>query len=234
MRMRRATAPVPQATAVPGCFVTDQRRRQRQQQQSHKLRHDEGRMWWQHTRSMQCPLCLAHHLLLLLLLLLMPRTPHAGSSPPCARRLCCLCGTNILPNPSNMCVNCIRSQVDITEGIQKQVGRCRVCSACASCAAAQHLPAWQQRRPQNCWRRARVDQSAHATSPCNRSAIGCAAGTHTVTCLRPHHTTRAHTCVPAGDHPVVQGVWPLPAAAQALGAGGAREQGAAHVLHQAH
>ncbi|PNW72682.1 hypothetical protein CHLRE_15g640250v5 [Chlamydomonas reinhardtii] len=34
--------------------------------------------------------------------------------------LCCLCGTNILPNPSNMCVNCIRSQVDITEGIQKQ------------------------------------------------------------------------------------------------------------------
>mmetsp|Transcript_25446 Transcript_25446/g.55257 ORF Transcript_25446/g.55257 Transcript_25446/m.55257 type:complete len:560 (+) Transcript_25446:171-1850(+) len=35
--------------------------------------------------------------------------------------LCCLCGTNILPNPSNMCVNCIRSQVDITEGIQKQV-----------------------------------------------------------------------------------------------------------------
>eukprot|EP00878_Enallax_costatus_P018264 GHUV01019220.1.p1 GENE.GHUV01019220.1~~GHUV01019220.1.p1 ORF type:complete len:147 (+),score=9.99 GHUV01019220.1:334-774(+) len=35
--------------------------------------------------------------------------------------LCCLCGTQILSNPSNMCVNCIRSQVDITEGIQKQV-----------------------------------------------------------------------------------------------------------------
>uniref|UniRef100_A0A383VQ78 60S ribosomal export protein NMD3 n=1 Tax=Tetradesmus obliquus TaxID=3088 RepID=A0A383VQ78_TETOB len=35
--------------------------------------------------------------------------------------LCCLCGTNIMPNPANMCVNCIRSQVDITEGIQKQV-----------------------------------------------------------------------------------------------------------------
>ena len=27
----------------------------------------------------------------------------------------------IPPNPSNMCVNCIRSQVDITEGLQKQV-----------------------------------------------------------------------------------------------------------------
>ncbi len=36
-------------------------------------------------------------------------------------RLCCLCGVAITPNPSNMCVNCIRSQVDITEGIQKQV-----------------------------------------------------------------------------------------------------------------
>ncbi|PSC72831.1 60S ribosomal export NMD3-like [Micractinium conductrix] len=35
--------------------------------------------------------------------------------------LCCLCGTSITPNPTNMCVNCIRTQVDITEGIQKQV-----------------------------------------------------------------------------------------------------------------
>ena len=35
-------------------------------------------------------------------------------------RLCCLCGTAILPNSSNMCVNCLRSQVDITEGLQKQ------------------------------------------------------------------------------------------------------------------
>ncbi|KAG1673087.1 hypothetical protein FOA52_013157 [Chlamydomonas sp. UWO 241] len=35
--------------------------------------------------------------------------------------LCCLCGLNIPPNPSNMCVACIRSQVDITEGVQKQV-----------------------------------------------------------------------------------------------------------------
>jgi nonsense-mediated mRNA decay protein 3 len=35
--------------------------------------------------------------------------------------LCCLCGTTIAPNPSNMCVTCIRSQVDITEGLQKQV-----------------------------------------------------------------------------------------------------------------
>uniref|UniRef100_A0A6U2GZ91 60S ribosomal export protein NMD3 n=1 Tax=Chlamydomonas euryale TaxID=1486919 RepID=A0A6U2GZ91_9CHLO len=43
--------------------------------------------------------------------------------------LCCLCGTSIPSNPSNMCVNCIRSQVDITEGVQKQVTVlwCKMC-----------------------------------------------------------------------------------------------------------
>lgn len=34
---------------------------------------------------------------------------------------CCLCGVAINPNAANMCVNCIRNQVDISEGIQKQV-----------------------------------------------------------------------------------------------------------------
>ncbi|XP_071144460.1 60S ribosomal export protein NMD3-like [Mytilus edulis] len=34
--------------------------------------------------------------------------------------LCCQCGTQIEPNPSNMCVACLRTQVDITEGIPKQ------------------------------------------------------------------------------------------------------------------
>eukprot|EP00271_Cylindrocystis_brebissonii_P020407 TRINITY_DN6737_c1_g1_i1.p1 TRINITY_DN6737_c1_g1~~TRINITY_DN6737_c1_g1_i1.p1 ORF type:complete len:549 (+),score=117.80 TRINITY_DN6737_c1_g1_i1:510-2156(+) len=43
--------------------------------------------------------------------------------------LCCLCGTSIAPNPSNMCVSCIRTQVDITEGLQKQLTIlfCRAC-----------------------------------------------------------------------------------------------------------
>ncbi|GMH34161.1 hypothetical protein BSKO_01995 [Bryopsis sp. KO-2023] len=43
--------------------------------------------------------------------------------------LCCLCGVPIQPNPSNMCVNCITSQVDVTEGIQKEVTilYCRTC-----------------------------------------------------------------------------------------------------------
>lgn len=44
-------------------------------------------------------------------------------------RLCCECGTPITPNPSNMCVACLRSQVDITEGIPKQATLyfCRGC-----------------------------------------------------------------------------------------------------------
>uniref|UniRef100_A0A4W3K2P1 60S ribosomal export protein NMD3 n=1 Tax=Callorhinchus milii TaxID=7868 RepID=A0A4W3K2P1_CALMI len=43
--------------------------------------------------------------------------------------LCCQCGTPISPNPANMCVACLRTQVDITEGIQKQVNVhfCRQC-----------------------------------------------------------------------------------------------------------
>ena len=36
-------------------------------------------------------------------------------------RLCCLCGTAIPSNPASMCVNCIQTQVDITEGIPKQL-----------------------------------------------------------------------------------------------------------------
>jgi len=34
--------------------------------------------------------------------------------------LCCQCGVQIIPNPANMCVACLRNQVDITEGIPKQ------------------------------------------------------------------------------------------------------------------
>uniref|UniRef100_A0A7S0ZHW2 60S ribosomal export protein NMD3 n=1 Tax=Timspurckia oligopyrenoides TaxID=708627 RepID=A0A7S0ZHW2_9RHOD len=43
--------------------------------------------------------------------------------------LCCLCGTLIDSNPASMCVNCLRSQVDITEGIPKQssVYFCKMC-----------------------------------------------------------------------------------------------------------
>lgn len=35
--------------------------------------------------------------------------------------LCCICGIQMAPNAANMCVNCLRSQVDITEGLQKRL-----------------------------------------------------------------------------------------------------------------
>ncbi|XP_010528579.1 PREDICTED: 60S ribosomal export protein NMD3-like [Tarenaya hassleriana] len=35
--------------------------------------------------------------------------------------LCCKCGVPMAPNAANMCVTCLRSEVDITEGLQKQV-----------------------------------------------------------------------------------------------------------------
>ena len=43
--------------------------------------------------------------------------------------LCCLCGLEIESNPANMCVACLRGQVDITEGIPKQIfmHQCRGC-----------------------------------------------------------------------------------------------------------
>lgn len=35
--------------------------------------------------------------------------------------LCCKCGISMAPNAANMCVRCLRSEVDITEGLQKHV-----------------------------------------------------------------------------------------------------------------
>jgi len=43
--------------------------------------------------------------------------------------LCCLCGVSCLYNPSNMCASCIATQVDITEGVQREyiINWCRDC-----------------------------------------------------------------------------------------------------------
>lgn len=49
--------------------------------------------------------------------------------------LCCMCGVPIASNPSNMCVTCIRNQVDITDGIPKQVN----ISFCKGCGRY-HVP----------------------------------------------------------------------------------------------
>ena len=49
-----------------------------------------------------------------------PALPLLFSSPAMAS-LCCECGVAIEPNPAAMCSNCIRTRIDITEGIPKQV-----------------------------------------------------------------------------------------------------------------
>ena len=36
------------------------------------------------------------------------------------RVLCCKCGIPIVPNVANMCIKCLSSEVDITEGLQRQ------------------------------------------------------------------------------------------------------------------
>ncbi|CAM9242665.1 unnamed protein product [Phaeothamnion confervicola] len=43
--------------------------------------------------------------------------------------LCCMCGIGIRPNPTGMCAQCIHSQIDITEGIGKNltIYQCRGC-----------------------------------------------------------------------------------------------------------
>ena len=35
--------------------------------------------------------------------------------------LCCNCAIPIVPNKANMCVTCLRSEVDITEGLRKHI-----------------------------------------------------------------------------------------------------------------
>ncbi|TNN80360.1 60S ribosomal export protein NMD3 [Liparis tanakae] len=51
--------------------------------------------------------------------------------------LCCTCGVPIPPNPANMCVACLRTQVDISEGIPKQVA----VSFCKQCERYLQPPA---------------------------------------------------------------------------------------------
>eukprot|EP00920_Eleutheroschizon_duboscqi_P022663 GHVT01055130.1.p1 GENE.GHVT01055130.1~~GHVT01055130.1.p1 ORF type:complete len:355 (-),score=50.78 GHVT01055130.1:582-1646(-) len=43
--------------------------------------------------------------------------------------LCCLCGLSIPPNPTRMCVECLRGQVDLSEGVSKSLilPWCRQC-----------------------------------------------------------------------------------------------------------
>ena len=52
---------------------------------------------------------------------MMEALPASQLTKELGKILCCECGTPIDPNPANLCVACLRTQVDITEGIPKQV-----------------------------------------------------------------------------------------------------------------
>lgn len=43
---------------------------------------------------------------------------------------CCICGVMTTPNASNTCINCLKSQIDITEGISRSniLQHCRECN----------------------------------------------------------------------------------------------------------
>ena len=56
-------------------------------------------------------------------------TGTTSSSSSLPKVLCCTCGTLMESNPTNMCVNCIRSHIDITERIPREatLAFCRSC-----------------------------------------------------------------------------------------------------------
>lgn len=98
------------------------------------------------------------------------------SSPPCLcpmrirhplcpciadLRLCCQCGVPIALNPANMCVNCIRNQVDITEGIPKQI----TANFCKNCDR------WLQ--PPNSWVPAQLESKELMALLLRKIKVGC-------------------------------------------------------------
>ncbi|KAG0550125.1 hypothetical protein BDA96_01G312600 [Sorghum bicolor] len=63
-----------------------------------------------------------------------PAAGGAGMFVPAATAgtvLCCMCGVSMQPNPANMCARCLRSRVDITEGVPRHaaVVYCPDCSS---------------------------------------------------------------------------------------------------------
>lgn len=63
-------------------------------------------------------------------------------------RLCCLCGTGIRPNSANMCLGCIRKEVDITDGLTKQISlqSCRSCERYLNATGQQWIVATPESR----------------------------------------------------------------------------------------
>ena len=65
----------------------------------------------------------------------------------CAPReiLCCVCGALTPANPAHMCVACLRSQVDVTEGIPKEIA----ISWCKGCGRYLHNNSWVTAPPES-------------------------------------------------------------------------------------
>ena len=63
-------------------------------------------------------------------------------------RLCCTCGVAIEPNSANMCLGCIRKEVDITSGLLKQITMpsCRSCGRYLSANGLQWILAEPESR----------------------------------------------------------------------------------------
>ncbi|KAI9438649.1 NMD3-domain-containing protein [Lactarius indigo] len=67
-------------------------------------------------------------------------------APAVHRVLCADCGDPIVPNSANLCINCLRNTVDITEGIPKQAS----ISYCRNCERFLSPPAqWMIARPES-------------------------------------------------------------------------------------
>eukprot|EP00727_Mastigamoeba_balamuthi_P005226 m51a1_g14701 putative 60s ribosomal export protein (574) ;mRNA; f:125153-127047 len=62
-----------------------------------------------------------------------------------AQVLCCMCGMLIPANAASMCINCIKSKIDITEGIPKQLP----ISWCKGCQRFLHTNVWVAPAPES-------------------------------------------------------------------------------------
>jgi len=71
-------------------------------------------------------------------------SPSSAVTHTAATILCCLCSTPIQANPTNMCANCLHTQVDITAGIPKQV----TIFWCRGCDRYQNPP-WIEAKPES-------------------------------------------------------------------------------------
>ena len=59
--------------------------------------------------------------------------------------ICCVCGVQMPANPVHMCVSCLRLQVDVTEGISKEVP----IAWCKGCGRYQHTNVWVAAEPES-------------------------------------------------------------------------------------